>query len=184
LTALTTLDASKNRFDSLPDAVCRLPALETFCFSQNFLFKWPENLGMLTKLVYLDLSCNNLQSYISDEYGSDHGDMLPEDALSAFSQLTHLDLCDCGLMVLPALSCLKHLDTILVHKNHLTAVPSLPPSVRKIDVAFNLLATVSNSVINSASDEFLICFVFRFPNLLQRPKSSHIFLWPVIASLE
>ena len=136
------MDASKNRFDIIPDVIFRLFGLETFCFSQNHLFEWPKNVKLLVGLTYLDLSGNNLQNYISDQYGSDHGDMVPEDALCTLSQLTHLDLCDCGLMALPALSCLMLLDTILVHRNHLTTVPSLPSSVRKIDAAFNLFATV------------------------------------------
>jgi Leucine-rich repeat (LRR) protein len=136
------LDASNNRFDVIPDGIFALIGLETLCFSQNLLFEWPKNLKLLSALTYLDLSGNNLQNYISDEYGSDHGDMLPDDALCCLTQLTHLDLCDCGIMALPSLSCLICLDTLLVHKNHLITVPALPTSVRKVDVAFNLLATV------------------------------------------
>ncbi len=146
LTSLQTLDASKNRFDIIPHVVFTLIGLETFCFSQNLLFEWPKNLGLLSRLTYLDLSGNNLQNFISDEYGSDHGDMLPDDAFSTLLKLCHLDLCDCGLMALPSLFCLTRLETLLIHKNNLTTVPSLPPSVRKIDAAFNVLATVSISI--------------------------------------
>jgi Leucine-rich repeat (LRR) protein len=142
LTKLKTLDASKNRFDIVPDVIFRLVGLETFCFSENLLFEWPKNLMQLTTLTYLDLSGNNLQNYISDQYGSDHGDMVPENAFSSLSLLTHLDLCNCGLMALPLLSHLARLDTILLNSNNLTTVPSLPSSIRKIDVAFNLFATV------------------------------------------
>jgi Leucine-rich repeat (LRR) protein len=145
LTGLKTLDASRNRFDIIPDVIFTLTVLETLCFSQNLLFEWPKNLRLLSRLTYLDLSGNNLQNFIIDEYGSDHGDLPPDDAFCTLSNLSHLDLCSCGLMMLPSLSCLTRLDTILVHKNNLTSVPSLPSSVRKIDVAFNVLATVGFS---------------------------------------
>ena len=166
LTRLKTMDASKNRFDVIPDVIFRLVGLETFCFSQNLLFQWPRHLMHLTRLSYLDLSGNNLQNFITDQFGSDHGDMVPEDALCSLTQLTHLDLCDCGLMALPLLSSLVHLETILLHKNNLTAIPSLPSSMRKIDVAFNLLATVQLF--------FFPCRIFYFCSqlfLLQIPQS-------------
>jgi hypothetical protein len=173
LTRLKTLDASKNRFDIIPDVVFTLTGLQTLCLSQNLLFEWPKDLRLLSRLTYLDLSGNNLQNYISDEYGSDHGDLPPDDAFCTLSQLTHLDLCDCGLMSLPLLSCLNCLDTILANQNNLTTVPNLPKSVRKIDVAFNLLATVITFFL------FLIhlfdafcssCFVFQIPQSIAEAK--------------
>ncbi len=185
MTRLKTLDASKNRFDIIPDVIFRLSGLETLCFPQNQLFEWPTNLKFLTALSYLDLSGNNLQNYISDQYGSDHGDMVPEDALCTLSQLTHLDLCDCGLMALPVLSCLMRLDTVLAHRNHLTTVPSLPSSIRKIDAAFNLFATVLYNCHLLLVHLHFICHssCFRFRNQLQRLKNSRICLWLEIAFL-
>jgi Leucine-rich repeat (LRR) protein len=163
------LDASKNRFDVIPDVIFRLIRLETFCFSENHLFEWPKHLMQLTSLTYLDLSGNNLQNYISDQYGSDHGDMVPDNAVLSLSQLTHLDLCNCGLMTLPLLSSLTRLHTALLHRNNLTTVPSLPSSIRRIDVAFNLLATVNLLIFVHEDIFWFNSSRFRSLNQLPRP---------------
>ena len=110
LTALTTLDLSRNRLAAVPEWLGNLTALTTLNLQDNQLAAVPESLGNLTALTTLNLSTNWLAA-------------VPE-WLGNLTTLTTLNLSGNRLAAVPeSLGNLTALTTLDLSRNRLAAVP-------------------------------------------------------------
>ncbi|XP_036889627.1 DISP complex protein LRCH3 isoform X8 [Sturnira hondurensis] len=132
LQALTFLNISRNQLSTLPVHLCNLP-LKVLIASNNKLVSLPEELGHLTHLTELDVSCNEIQT-IPSQIGNlealrdlnvrrNHLVRLPEEL--AELPLIRLDFSCNKITTIPV--CyrnLRHLQMIALDNNPLQSPPA------------------------------------------------------------
>ena len=133
LTALTSLNLSRNTLTTLPPEIGRLTALTSLDLWDNRLTALPPEIGHLTALRFLFLECNTLTT-LPPEIGHltalsalhlafNNLETLPPE-IGRLTALTHLYLADNTLATLPPeIGHLPALTTLYIMENRLTTLP-------------------------------------------------------------
>ncbi|XP_050789234.1 LOW QUALITY PROTEIN: leucine-rich repeat and calponin homology domain-containing protein 4 [Gopherus flavomarginatus] len=132
LQSLTYLNLSRNQLTSLPPCLCRLP-LKVLVATNNKLASLPDEMGSLSNLRQLDVSCNELQALPASmgQLESLRDLNLRRNQLTALPEelselpLVRLDFsCNRVTRIPVCYRHLRHLQTILLDNNPLQSPPA------------------------------------------------------------